>query len=129
MNFHDAGTSRPMSGFAFDRNIKRWAREIEDEEATRLGLPLPIVRKKLAREIGIAPGTLENIRRDRSKALSGRVMEAIRTFMVRRIEAEMGRLRHELELASAGNSNLSDAAIDQARSALEAAREIIEGGR
>jgi hypothetical protein len=55
-------------------------------------------RNVLARKLGCAPGTLENLQRDRLKAVKRSWLEAkLEAFLARRIEAEIRRLSHELE--------------------------------
>ena len=53
-------------------------------------------QKKLAREIGIAPGTIENLARGRNKGIDGWVRDALRRLVAAEIRAEITELRHEL---------------------------------
>jgi hypothetical protein len=56
----------------------------------------PQVRRALARRIGIAPGTIENIQRGRLKFVE-RVEGRIRAAFVNLLEAEIARATDELE--------------------------------
>jgi hypothetical protein len=78
-----------------------WAKALEDREQKRSGVALPEARRAVARRIGVAPGSLENIRRHRTKGVRAWVYESIRAEFMRESEKEIKRLEHELAMARA----------------------------
>ena len=74
---------------------------MEDQEALRLGRSVKSVRPALARDMGIAPGTLEDIRKGRLKGLRGRVERAIDSALVRFLERQQRGIDHEIGMANA----------------------------
>jgi hypothetical protein len=44
----------------------------------------------------LAPGTLENLRKDRVKTVPAHVYEALRAGLIKALEKELGSLEHEL---------------------------------
>jgi hypothetical protein len=71
---------------------------IEDAEAKRLGVSIIKARPRVARKLGAAPGTLENIRRFRLKNIPSWLMARIRCEFVAVLQAEIGRLEHEISI-------------------------------
>jgi hypothetical protein len=55
-------------------------------------------RESVARSIGTLPGTIENLQRGRIKRISGWLRDALRARVIRALESEIARLKHELEL-------------------------------
>ena len=55
----------------------------------------------VAREVGVAPGTLENLRKGRSKGLRGWIERKIDAALGRALEREAARINHELAMAKA----------------------------
>lgn len=53
-------------------------------------------RRNVARALGVAPGTIENLQRNRLKRISGWLRDALRARVIRELEAEIVRLQHEL---------------------------------
>jgi len=76
-----------------------WARRIEDRESARSGHSVATARKAVARKIGVAPGTLENLRKGRVKRITAFVYERLRAAVIRELEQEIKRAGHELEVA------------------------------
>ena len=68
-------------------------------ERYRSHLDLPTAIKTVARRVGIAPGSLENLVRGRAKKVTLSVAEAIRAAVVSDLSAEIERLQHELDIA------------------------------
>ena len=58
----------------------------------------PQARLNVARALGVAPGTIENIQRGRLKRISGWLRDALRARVVRELEAEVVRLQHEIDV-------------------------------
>ena len=115
-----------MSAIAAEEHTARkWVVECEDREARRAGLPLPHARASLSRKIGIPAGTLENIRRGRSKGVRSWVLNVLREFVARELEAEIARLTHELAMVRARTGGAESNAEGAARAAIEAARRLV----
>jgi hypothetical protein len=53
-------------------------------------------RNNVARALGTAPGTIENLQRSRLKRISGWLRDALRARVIRELESEIARLQHEL---------------------------------
>ena len=87
-----------MSDAAAYQRAVTW---IEDDAARRYGLPVKLARPIVAREIGVAPGTLENVRKGRTKGLRGWIERKIDAALTRALERQIAGLNHELEMAKA----------------------------
>lgn len=87
-----------MSDAATYQRAVTW---IEDDAARRYGMPVKAVRPIVAREIGLAPGTLENVRKGRTKGLRGWIERKIDAALVRMLERQVSGLSHELAMAKA----------------------------
>ena len=113
-------------------------RLIDDEVRTR-GVPRRLARRPVAHRIGLSPGTIENIQRDRLKFVE-RVESKIRAAFIRLLESEIAKATHELEI-SRRIADRSDAPsvikaradlqrrVDEAQRALGAPRAISDGDR
>jgi hypothetical protein len=102
-----------MQATAYLDRARMWGKALEDREAARQGVPLPIARKTVARKTGIAPGTLETLRVGRLKAIAVHVYERLQAAVIADLEAEMGRLQHELTVArQAGVDPRSDEIVE-----------------
>jgi hypothetical protein len=66
-----------------------------DQEARRVGDRI-VARQRVARSVGVSPGTIENLQRNRLKRISGWLRDALRARVIRELEAEIARLQHEL---------------------------------
>lgn len=112
-----------MTTLTFTDDARSIARMLE---ARRLG-----GRKALARDLGCAPGTLENLQRDRLKEVKKNWLQRkLEAFLVREIEGEIRRLTHELETYRLAGGDLgSSPQMARLVGAVEAARKLIEGAR
>jgi hypothetical protein len=84
-----------------DELARGWARRLEDWEAERLNKPVVEARPMLAARIGVSPGTLENIRRDRVKELRPSIIERLRAAYQAEREKQLKLLEHDLEITRA----------------------------
>ncbi len=112
-----------------DIDAARWAATLEDREKARTGLPVSIARNAIARRLKIAPGTLENLRRGRSKGVRAWIYEALRAELVRELEQEQRRLSHELEILRQGGKGAVSGSIGEIEKHLEAVKGLIVEGR
>jgi len=119
MSDHESRIKDPMSVEAIARG---WVVQLENTHAKKIGQPLPIARKHLARKVGVSPGTLENIRRGRLKELRRGAEQKLRAFMVAHLQAEIQRHQHELEIILRGCEDTRGNEIIEAQTYLQKAR-------
>jgi hypothetical protein len=98
---------------------------LSHHEAQRGG-PVPQVREAVARRIGIPPGTVENIQRNRLKFV-GRVETKVRAAFIRLLEQEIAKATHELAIARATSDRGDTPAVFAADAALSQAKQILAG--
>ena len=97
-------------------------RTIHQEMVDR-GLKWPEAAKVIAREIGVLPGSIENLCRGRLKHID-RIAGQVNAFLIRKIEQRISSLERELAIAKAmGASPQID--LDRAEAALQQAREAL----
>lgn len=77
-------------------------------------------RKNVARALGVPPGTIENLQRERSKRVDGWLRDALRARVIRELEAEVVRLQHELAILKHANSDVDASQATAARADLSA---------
>lgn len=102
-----------------------WARELEDREIARSGVPRPDARKAVARRVGMAPTTLENLWRGRLKGLRTWAAEKLAAAFVRELENEIARLSSLLVVARVRAAGAAADHIGEAEAALAAARDAL----
>ena len=90
--------STDMNSAVFVEHARNWARTMEDR-AMRSGLKLPDAREAVARRIGVPPGTLQNLRKNRLKAIAVHWYDRLRAGVIRDLEAELRHVEHELQVA------------------------------
>jgi len=98
---------------------------LEKREAAQSGANLPDVRKAIARKIGEAPGTIENIRRGRIKRMVEGTTDKIKAALIRSIEAEIAHLSHEVEMLRRTGAPLDGDEILEAETLLSRARALL----
>lgn len=104
-----------------------WVIRIERRESDRSGLPLSDARKVAARKAGIAPGTLENLRKGRVKRVAVSVFERLRTAVIRDLQNEIVRCTHELEMARQCGLDPRSSDVAALEAAICAAERLIGG--
>ena len=107
--------------------VSRYALRIENLEAKRRGIPVAEVRPLVAAKLGIAPGTMENWRRLRTKIVPSWVMNKVRAELVSVLQLEIQRLEHEVHVARQIGSNYRDDTLASAETSLAKARDILAG--
>jgi hypothetical protein len=105
--------------------VHHFARTIEDAEAKRQGIKVREARAILARRLRTSPGTLENIRRLRTKIVPNWLMTRIKAEFVAVLQTEISRLSNEIHLARQTGAHHSDDALRAAAAQLSAARQIL----
>jgi len=121
----DDGEFVQMNAITDVEAVHHFARTIEDAEAKRLGIKVQEARIILARRLRTSPGTLENIRRLRTKIVPNWLMNRIKAEFVAVLQVEISRLSNEINLARKTGVHHSDAALCAAAAQLSAARQIL----
>jgi hypothetical protein len=98
---------------------------LEKGAAERSGRSRQEVRPELARNIGIAPGTIENLLRKRIKAITTNVYDAIVAAADRELRREIGRLEHERTILAAKGGRAARVDLGKVDAHLAAAREAL----
>lgn len=119
--------SKSMNAISDISTINRFATALENAEARRLGVRVNEARGRLARRLGVAPGTLENIRRLRTKIVPNWLMNKVRAELVAVLQSEVRRLEHEIQLARQTGLDHRDDALCAAETQIEAVRQILVG--
>ena len=101
----DRGTS--VTAIDFVDNARGWARRLEEAEAARSNLPVENVRPILARKLGIAPGTMTSLRKNRLKDISAAVYAKLNQAVERLLERELVALEHELTVVRSQGRGLA----------------------
>jgi hypothetical protein len=88
-----------MSAVAYIDKARDWARSLEEDEAERAGFDrVEDARPVVARKLGIAPGTLTSLRKNRLKSISAHNYDRLNQAAAHLIEKKLVRLQHELDL-------------------------------
>lgn len=74
-------------------------RDLERREHARGGGSMPAARQRLARKLGLAPGTIYNLARERLKRIDADVRARIARYAIEDLEREIADRTHELEMA------------------------------
>lgn len=88
-----------MTADAFIERARGWGRLLEDRERARSGEPLKRAREAVARRIAVPPGTLENLRKNRLKAIAAHWYDRLRSGVIRELEAELAHVDFQLQIA------------------------------
>ena len=121
------GEFHQMNAVSDIEAVHRFARRLEDAEAKRLGVRITEARISLARRLRTSPGTLENIRRLRTKVVPNWLMARIKAEFVSVLQQEIARLEHEICVAKQIGLHHSENTLAAAETQLAAAREILAG--
>jgi hypothetical protein len=98
------------------------ARLVSEEMLTR-SVKRPEARQIIAREAGISLGSLEGLSRGRLKYID-RIADRLNALLIRKIEARIASLQHELEIARL-IGDVSDVDLERAEAALKDARQAL----
>lgn len=119
--------SKPMNAMSDVTAINKFARTLEDAEARRLGIKTSDARTRVAGRLGVSPGTLENIRRLRTKIVPNWLMNKVRAEFVATLQMEIQRLEHEIHIARQTGADYRDDALASAETQLASAKAILDG--
>lgn len=120
------GDLNQMNAVSDVETVHRLARRLEDAEAKRLGVRVSEARISLASRLRTSPGTLENIRRLRTKIVPNWLMARIKAEFVSVLQQEIARLEHEVTITKQIGLHHSDSALQEAETQVAAAREILK---
>jgi len=98
---------------AFDQAVLSDLSRLEAIRANHSSASIANARASIARETKIAPGTLENIRRKRTKGVRGWIAETIRAALLRELQREITRLNHEFKMLVASGAGHRDCEMEQ----------------
>lgn len=85
-----------MNALAEATEAQSLAKMLVKAESRRTGHDLSVAQRNVARQVGVSPGTLENLMRARLKRVAGWLRDALRARVIQQLEAEIVRLQHEL---------------------------------
>ena len=88
------------------------------------GVKKPEARKIVAREMSVAPGSLDNLQRGRLVHVE-RLVERINAYLVRRIEKKIAQLEGELATARLASRRAGEIDVLRAETALIEARKAL----
>jgi hypothetical protein len=91
---------RRMSAITHIGQAKGLVKGLEKRERARNGGTLTDARARIARAMGVMPGTLFNLVYDRAKRIDENLRARLSAYAVADIEKEIAGLRHELAIAS-----------------------------
>jgi len=111
---------------ALELTAREWATALETKERNRSGASVPNARRNVARRIGVAPGSLENLNRGRTKGVRAFLYEKIRAAFIRECEQEMARLAHELEMARQAGLRVDGVEIGEIEAHFTAIKELLK---
>lgn len=119
--------SKPMNAMSDVTTVNRFARSLEDIEARRRGIRTAEARPIIASRIGVSPGTLENIRRLRTKIVPNWLMNKVRSELISVLQSEIQRLEHEIDIARQTGADHRDDILASAETFLAETRKILAG--
>lgn len=88
-----------MTAAAYVDRARDWERKLVDREAARTGLPVNAARKAISQRLAMPSGTLENLRKNRLKAIAAHWYDALRSAVIVDLESELRHVQHELQVA------------------------------
>ena len=107
-------------------DVRSWVSALAQRERRR-GAKTQVVRERLARAIGCAKGTIENIMNGRLKRVDAWLRESIRRALIAEIEREIKALTHELEILRAAGGDARRLEVAEIEACLERARALLAG--
>ncbi len=116
-----AGMTAGVMGTARDIVLGCERREQERHGGTR-----PEARARLARRMGVMPGTLYNLVFNRLKKLDEAFRERLTAYAIQDLEREIEGLTHELELARALGAPKDPGTVRRIKAALESAQALYD---
>ena len=119
--------SEEMDKMTADTMPRAWVERLEKTEAARSGVPVTVARRAVARRLGVSPGTVENIRRGRTKGVRAWIADRVANAVIREIENEIRGLSHELQCARQCGLRTGEGEIDEIQADLAALTLALKG--
>lgn len=108
----------------FDSRASRLLRLLEAIESEERGVTRPVAMKTIAGRIGVAPGTLEGIKRERTKGVRAWVLRKLHDAL----RAEIGRIQRELDYAADSGVGVASRQVGAAAAFIAHANNLIDEG-
>jgi hypothetical protein len=99
---------------------------LETLRAARVGSSRTHARVCVARDLRLAPGTLENIRKKRTKGIRGWIAQTIEAALLRELQREIARLTHEYHVLVASGVGHRDCEMEQVAADLARVKTALE---
>jgi len=115
----------PMNAASDLETADRYVATLEKAEAQRHGIRVVEARPLVARGLQASAGTLEGIRKRRTKVIPSWLMARIRARFIAHLQSEITRLEHEISLAHQTGAHHTDHDLQAAQAQVVAAREIL----
>lgn len=127
-SFHHHGERSVIAGMTMEP-LRQTAIGLERREQYRRGGTREEARERLARQMGLMPGTLFNLVRDRLKRLDDNLRERVVSYAIKEIEAEIGALEHELAMVRAVGGVPDDRKVSEIEALLERGQRLLSDVR
>ncbi|MBB3771478.1 hypothetical protein FHS55_002077 [Angulomicrobium tetraedrale] len=124
MDMSSTGDGRMIRANAFsDEDLaSHLVKRLEKKEAEGTGLNITAVRPLVARRVGLSPGTMENLRRGRIKAIKKHVYEWLLATVDRELASEIRKLETERAFLAAKAGRAPESEVRAVDASLQAAR-------
>jgi len=116
-----------MTSAAYVDRARGWAKRLEDAEAAKTSAPVKAARQAVARRIGVAPGTLENLRNGRIKSIAAHLFDTLRGAVEHELQNEIARLEHDLQIFRQTGVDAREDQVGAVERHLAAARKALRG--
>lgn len=115
-----------MSALAYIEQAREWTTRLEASEVEKGNADnLREARVIVARDVGAAPGTLENLRNRRLKGIAAHLYDRLRARVLRELEAEMRALSHEIQILKIIGTDPRSSEMEAAEASLADVREAL----
>lgn len=101
------------------------AKQLERREQFRHGGTRAQARTRLARRLGVLPGTLYNLARDRLKRFDNHLRLALTSYAIRDLQSEIEGLTHELEMAQQVGAAARPAGVERIEARLAQVKALL----
>lgn len=110
-------------------NARSWAERLEAMETRRCG-SADIARERLARRLGVAPGTLSSLRKTgRAKRIAADFYARLQAHFIRGLQDEIAQATHEIALARQAGLDPRETEMARLEAAVADAQALLNSGR
>jgi len=114
-----------MTTAVYDERARGWVTRLERAEKVRSGCALDEAREEVATRLGVLPGTLENLRRGRTKGIRGWIYQRLRAAMIVQLQHEIAAHSHGLEMLAQRGLRPDSGEVQEAKKSLAALRRVL----